>query len=70
MGRGRRVSQLLAVAKAVYAMGHSRAGKVVPVGNIARFSLGLRWPGKRLPLQTGHMVDNDPDAAFASGGRP
>jgi hypothetical protein len=46
------------------------SGKVVPAGNIARFSLGLRVPVTMLSLQSRRMSDDDPDATFASGGRP
>jgi hypothetical protein len=47
-----------------------RAPIVVLVGNIGKFSLVVRQPGKGLSLQTKRLTDDDPGAAFAAGGRP
>ena len=68
---GRVVSHRLGCRQSGRAAGRSRAAvKVVLAGNIGKFSLMLRQPFSRLSLQTRRMTDDDPDAAFAAGGRP
>ena len=65
----RALIKLVAVAEAVrLQVTPSRHTKVVLAGNIGKFSLVLRQPGKGLSLQTKRMTDDDLGAAFAAGG--